>query len=214
MTARSASGRSDPAVPPADHPQINVFTRNHVLADGIHTLASARAWNHTGRLAPSPDMPVNVVDADTCDPDDVLRKRGAGPLTILVLSPHGCLELLRRHLGTTVGAALVPWFATDQFFAALDTVTTGGLYLHEAFIPGLRFSATVDTAAAHDARLTSRELEIHSALCRALSNQQIADAVGVSPRTVRFHVSNILKKLDLPTRSHVIAAQSPTGGIG
>ncbi len=49
--------------------------------------------------------------------------------------------------------------------------------------------------------LTERELEVLRLLARGESNQQIAAALGISEATVRKHVSSILSKLHLASRT-------------
>ena len=48
--------------------------------------------------------------------------------------------------------------------------------------------------------LTPREWEVLALLREALSNQQIAERLGITERTARFHVSEILTKLGLARR--------------
>lgn len=52
-----------------------------------------------------------------------------------------------------------------------------------------------------EAELTSREMDVLGHLATGLSNQEIADALGVSVTTVRTHVSSILRKLNLENRT-------------
>lgn len=52
-----------------------------------------------------------------------------------------------------------------------------------------------------DVELTAREIDVLRHLAAGQSNQEIADALGVSTTTVRTHVSNILRKLELENRT-------------
>jgi ATP/maltotriose-dependent transcriptional regulator MalT len=52
--------------------------------------------------------------------------------------------------------------------------------------------------------LTSRELEVLEQMAAGLSNRQIAHALGISEHTVKFHVSAILGKLGVSSRSAAI----------
>jgi DNA-binding NarL/FixJ family response regulator len=49
--------------------------------------------------------------------------------------------------------------------------------------------------------LTSRETEVLRVLARGLSNTEIAEALFITEATVKTHVSNILAKLGLPSRT-------------
>jgi len=48
--------------------------------------------------------------------------------------------------------------------------------------------------------LSARELEVLRLIARGLENAEIARELGISPRTAKNHVSNILAKLGLPSR--------------
>ena len=60
--------------------------------------------------------------------------------------------------------------------------------------------------ARHDA-VTPREREVLALLAEGLTNRQIAERLVVSEHTVHRHVTNILRKLDLPTRSAAAATR-------
>lgn len=52
--------------------------------------------------------------------------------------------------------------------------------------------------------LTDRELEVLGMLAEGLGNRQIADRLGVSDHTIKFHISSILDKLDASTRTEAV----------
>ena len=59
--------------------------------------------------------------------------------------------------------------------------------------------------------LTEREVEVLSLVAQGLSNQEIADQLVVSERTVRKHVSNVLGKLHLANRTQAALYAIQTG---
>jgi DNA-binding NarL/FixJ family response regulator len=59
--------------------------------------------------------------------------------------------------------------------------------------------------------ITSRERDVLRLLASGLTNRQIADKLFVSEHTVHRHVTNILRKLDLPTRTAAAAYAVQTG---
>ena len=60
--------------------------------------------------------------------------------------------------------------------------------------------ALLDAQLLHGHFLTAREGEILQLLMRRLTNKEISSALGIAERTVKFHVSNILGKLQLADR--------------
>jgi DNA-binding NarL/FixJ family response regulator len=69
-------------------------------------------------------------------------------------------------------------------------------------------SATALDAAAAPAGLTARELEVLRLVARGRSNQQIADDLVLSVRTVERHVANVYDKIGASGRSARAAAAS------
>lgn len=67
---------------------------------------------------------------------------------------------------------------------------------------------------ANPAGLTRREQEVLELLCEALSNEQIAERLVLSVRTVDHHVSAILGKLGVPTRQLAAETAQRSGLVG
>ncbi len=63
-----------------------------------------------------------------------------------------------------------------------------------------RMMRELRTPEGHGA-LTERELEVLRHLARGASNKEIAQQLKISDETVKTHVSNILAKLDVPSRT-------------
>lgn len=62
--------------------------------------------------------------------------------------------------------------------------------------------------------LTDRELEILDGLARGLSNADIASRCAITERTVKYHVGNVLRKMDVARREQaaIVALQSGVAG--
>lgn len=63
----------------------------------------------------------------------------------------------------------------------------------------------------HDYGLTPREIEILGSMVEGRTNPEIAELLMISQATVKFHVSNIFRKLDVKTRSAAIILASKQG---
>jgi DNA-binding CsgD family transcriptional regulator len=59
--------------------------------------------------------------------------------------------------------------------------------------------------------LTGRQLEVLRLLTERLSNSQIADKLFISPKTVDHHISAILSKLNLPSRTEAASYAQESG---
>jgi DNA-binding NarL/FixJ family response regulator len=61
--------------------------------------------------------------------------------------------------------------------------------------------------------LTDRELEVLRLLARGLSNRDVGRALYISETTVKFHVGNLMRKLDVGRRAEAVYAASKMGVI-
>jgi len=70
------------------------------------------------------------------------------------------------------------------------------------------------TPRRRDPGLSHRELEVLSHVATGKTNNEIAEALFVSPNTVKSHVSSIYRKLDVERRAHAVARAKELRLIG
>ncbi len=87
--------------------------------------------------------------------------------------------------------------------AAIRAASAGQPTLSPEATRVLIHATTQPAPPGHD--LTERELEVLGLLVKGLNNAQIADILTVSPSTVKNHVSSILSKLGVATRTEAAA---------
>jgi DNA-binding NarL/FixJ family response regulator len=69
------------------------------------------------------------------------------------------------------------------------------------FRPGTAASADAPVSPAQAAGLTEREVTLVRALAQGLSNKQISQELWITEQTVKFHLRNIYRKLDVSSRT-------------
>ena len=98
--------------------------------------------------------------------------------------------------------------AHGQLSRAVAGVAAGGFWVPRAwlsrFVDTILESRRAVPAAAARARLSRREQQVLDALLENLANKEIAARLGITERTVKFHVSNVLSKFDVRRRADLI----------
>jgi len=95
--------------------------------------------------------------------------------------------------------------APESLIDAIRQVYRGESSLHPKIARKLlkEFSRPIEQAPTPDP-LTQREVEVLKLVANGMSNQEIADSLNVSEATVRTHVSHILGKLHLASRTQAV----------
>ena len=96
---------------------------------------------------------------------------------------------------------------------AIRTVMQGGTWFSRKVVDKLARPATEEASPAEKPALTERELEVLRLLARGYSNAQIAKAMSITERTVRFHMEKILAKLGVSNRTEAVAVATQHGWI-
>jgi len=159
-----------------------------------------------------------VADMDKLKPDIVLMdlvmpvmdgieairqiKAGHPSIQILVLTSFATDDKVFPAIKAGALGYLIKDTGPDELVRAIRQVHQGQLTLHPSIAQKLlkELTLTSEQPPSPDP-LTEREVEVLKLIARGLSNQEIADTLVVSIATVYTHVSKILDKLHLASRT-------------
>jgi len=142
---------------------------------------------------------VDFVDADGLG--CITRATQAHPgLRSIVVAESDDLEAVGKAFGAGASAYCVKTAEQEDLASAIRQVFERSIYLAgEGVAPP---PAAPDPRAESAAReLTRRELEILRLVAEGYSNSQLAKMLWVTEQTVKFHLSNIYRKLDVANRT-------------
>lgn len=127
----------------------------------------------------------------------------------LVPSIYGSDEDMLRMLHNGIdGVAVLSGSLQEVLPKAVRAILEGNYWAPERVLAAYRFQThlLLDQQLLPELSLTGRECQVFQLMVRRLSNKEIAGAIGIGERTVRFHVSNIFAKLRTEDRRTLLAA--------
>ncbi|MDY4892771.1 MAG: response regulator transcription factor [Agathobacter sp.] len=154
----------------------------------------------------------------TCKPDVLLldinmpKKNGLEVLQcinksnlkvkVLVLTVHNEVEYLIKAVDIGVDGYILKDSESAELKKAIFAITKGENYIQPDLIPALN-SKMIEKNSDKDKidSLTKREFEVLKLLAVGMYNKEIAEKLNISERTVKNHVSNIFKKLEVTDRT-------------
>jgi len=118
-------------------------------------------------------------------------------LKIITLSMFGEEEYYYKMIDAGVKGFVLKNSDIDEVVRAINTVMEGGTYFsQELLLNVVKKFRDVRKIEKLQLQLSQREMEIIELICHGLSNQEIADKLHISKRTVDKHRANILSKTD------------------
>jgi two-component system, NarL family, response regulator LiaR len=127
------------------------------------------------------------------------------PLTrIAVLSAYDDPDYIVAALKAGVAAYLPKSVPAIEVIAAIHAIVSGQVILHPAIAAKLQKSLQRQDARAAITVLTEREREVFHLAATGLHNKEIADRLSLSIRTVEVHLSHVLGKLGVSSRTEAV----------
>ena len=153
----------------------------------------------------NPDVVLLDINMPKMNGIDVLRRlKDLGVKSkIIMLTIHKDREYLLEAMKIGADGYVLKDSDAEGLMRAIRDVKNGKTYIQPSIASLLvedvnNIDANGDSAKI-DA-LTKREYEVLTLIAEGLSNKEIADKLYISEKTVKNHVSNILKKLDVNDR--------------
>lgn len=123
-------------------------------------------------------------------------------LGVLILTVHNEVEYLVKAVDIGVDGYILKDSESSELKKAIESVINGDKYIQPSLIPGLN-SRLINRDSDKDKleQLTKRELEVLVLIANGMFNKEIAIELNISERTVKNHISNIFKKIDVADRT-------------
>ena len=135
---------------------------------------------------------------------EVLKQMKAdqSQIKVLILTVHNELEYLISAVDIGVDGYILKDSESSELKNAIRVVRDGENYIQPKLIPAMN-NKLINRDADKDkiASLTNRELEVLVQVANGMFNKEIATSLNISERTVKNHISNIFKKIDVSDRT-------------
>jgi two-component system, NarL family, response regulator LiaR len=191
-----------------DHEMVRSGLATFLLAyDDLELVGEASGGAEGVRMAAELRPDVVLMDLVMPNMDGATATRGvlqASPESrVIALTSDRNDDLLQRVLQAGATSYLLKNIGADELAGAIRAAKAGRSTLAPEAAAALIQRATQPKQPGHD--LSPREREVLALMVEGLSNPEIADRLVVGRSTIKFHVSSILGKLGVASRTEAVA---------
>jgi len=130
-------------------------------------------------------------------------------LRIVVFTAYDVDEYVFAAMQAGARGYLLKGSPAPELVRAIRHVHNGGTYLSPTI--GAKLATHAVRAKRDTSLLTPRELAVLRLVAAGQSNRQIAESLGITERTVKFHVTAIFNKLGADNRAQAVALAGRRG---
>ena len=129
-------------------------------------------------------------------------------IAIVALTIHEDEEYFFKMLEAGASGYVPKRAAPEELLTAIRAAASGEVYLYPSLAKFLVHDYLTQESTSREERtldgLTQREEEVLGHLADGASNTEIAETLGISPKTVARHRENIMRKLNLHSRTELV----------
>jgi DNA-binding NarL/FixJ family response regulator len=216
LTAEATSGTDMTSVVIVDpHPPMRDGLSLLLPPEGLSVLGGASTGAGGEALVVRHEPDVVLVAADLPDVDGIalvrrLVRRGLRSAVVLYADDANCEDSAAAvHAGAA--GLVAKRRSIPELAEALRSVATGGLWFEErdddalAPAPVHAEPLPLPHAQRRTSTLSSSELRVLALVAEGGSTEETAEALSLSPHTVRTHMRNVMRKLEASSRAHAVA---------
>ncbi len=123
-------------------------------------------------------------------------------LKVLMLTVHNEVEYLVKAIDIGANGYILKDSESAELKKAISVVMSGENYIQPSLIPALNSRLLKrDTDKDKIESMTRREMEVLVLTANGMFNKEIATTLNISERTVKNHLSNIFKKIEVADRT-------------
>lgn len=152
----------------------------------------------------NPDIILLDINMPKMNGIEVLEELKAkeNPVKVIILTVHSEVEYLVKAIDIGANGYILKDSESSELKQAINDIINGGSYIQPSLIPTLNsrlINRDIDKEKLKT--LTKREVEILAQVASGMFNKEIAVNLDISERTVKNHISNIFKKIDVSDRT-------------
>ena len=176
--------------------------QKHISVDFVAT-CGAEILAHLETISKDdfPDIAMIDVQMQPMDGFELVEilKKNYPDLKIIILSSHYKSSVLGYMIKLGVSAFLPKNSDKKTFIEAIEMVHQNGMYFtkedHEMLLSYMNTPSRKKSLFDNEETLSNREIDVVKLICQEKTNQEIADILFLSPRTVESHRQRILDKI-------------------
>jgi len=124
-------------------------------------------------------------------------------LKVLILTMHDDAEFVRTALTAGAKGYVLKRAADTELLNALRIVGAGGTYIYPSVAAQL-FTEAARESKVQAGKLSTREVEVLQLIALGYTQQEIAERLALSTKTVETHKARISEKLGAKTRAELV----------
>lgn len=158
----------------------------------------------------TPDLALMDIGLPDMSGIEVTQKIKAGwpQVAVVALTIHEDEEYFFKMLQAGASGYVPKRAAPEELLTAIRTAASGEVYLYPSLakllVKDYVSGGKEQTGLGALDDLTDRENEVLAHLADGASNQEIADVLSISPKTVARHRENLMRKLNLHSRTELV----------